>query len=235
MFKLSENYEIDRRILKCDYIRYSPAEISTINTANSQTYINIPREDSLISLLNSYLELIFDVLKAGSNNRYADTDDIRLTNLGAIALFSVYKLVTASSKHLEEITHAHFVSLIYKIVTSSKDSNDLSIGFDRNLGRRKNELSKNKNIKGKYHTRIYLKDFLGYAQDQEKATYGLGYRLIMTRNTDKAVLNKDNTVALGKNKINSLDWYVPHSTVDLEEYTKLMTQIKKILQHYFIM
>ena len=26
MFKLSENYEIDRRILKCDYIRYSPAE-----------------------------------------------------------------------------------------------------------------------------------------------------------------------------------------------------------------
>ena len=48
MFKLSENYEIDRRILKCDYIRYSPAEISTINTPNSQTYINIPREDSLI-------------------------------------------------------------------------------------------------------------------------------------------------------------------------------------------
>ena len=35
MFKLSENYETDRRILKCDYIRYSPAEKSTINTANS--------------------------------------------------------------------------------------------------------------------------------------------------------------------------------------------------------
>ena len=147
MFKLSENYEIDRRILKCDYIRYSPAEISTINTANSQTYNNIPREDSVISLLNSYLELNFDVLKAGSNDRYANTDDIRLTNLGAIALFSVYKLVTASSKHLEEITHAHFVSLIYKIVTSSKDSDDLSIDFDRNR-RRKNELSNNKNIKG---------------------------------------------------------------------------------------
>ena len=37
MFKLSENYEIDRRILKCDYIRYSPSEIFTINTPNSQT------------------------------------------------------------------------------------------------------------------------------------------------------------------------------------------------------
>ena len=50
MFKLSENYEIDKRILKCDCIRYSPAEISTINTANSPIYINILREDSVISL-----------------------------------------------------------------------------------------------------------------------------------------------------------------------------------------
>ena len=235
MFKLSENYEIDRRILKCDYIRYSPAEISTINTANSQTYINIPREDSVISLLNSYLELNFDVLKAGTNKIYADTDDIRLTNLGAIALFSVYKLVTASSKHLEEVAHAHFVSLIYKIVTSSKDSDDLSIGFDRNRGRRKNELTDNKNIKGKNHTRIHLKDILGYAENQEKATYGLGYRLILTRNTDNAVLNKDNAVANGRVKISSFDWYVPHYSVNLEEYTKLMTQIKKntpTLLHY---
>ena len=221
--------------MKCDYIRYSPAEISTINTANSQTYINIPREDSVISLLNSYLELNFDVLKAGSNDRYANTDDIRLTNLGAIALFSVYKLVTASSKHLEEITHAHFVSLIYNIVTSSKDSDDLSIGFDRDRGRRKNELTDNKNIKGKYHTRIYLKHILGYAENQEKSTYGLGYRLILTRKTDYAVLNKDNAVANGRVKINSLDWYVPHYTVNLEEYTKLMIQIKKntpTLLHY---
>ena len=235
MFKLSENYEIDRRILKCDYIRYSQSEISTINTPNSQVYINIPREDSLISLLNNYLELNFDVLHAANNNRYVDANDIRLTNLGAIALFSVYKLVTHSSKHLEEITHAHFVSLIYKLVTSSKDSDDLSIGFDRDRGRRKRELTNNKTIKGKYHTRIYLKDVFGYAEHQEKATYGLGYRLILTRNTDNAVLNKDNTVVLGRVKINSIDLYVPHYTVNLEEYSRLMTQIKKntpTLLHY---
>ena len=44
MFKLSEKYEIDRKILKCDYIRYSPSEISTINTPNSQIYISIHLE-----------------------------------------------------------------------------------------------------------------------------------------------------------------------------------------------
>ena len=86
MFKLSEKYVIDRKTLKCDYIRYSPSEISTINTPNSQIYINIPREDSVISLLNSYIEINFDVLKAAISNRYADADDIRLINLGPIAL-----------------------------------------------------------------------------------------------------------------------------------------------------
>ena len=177
MFKLSGNYEIDRRILKYDYLRYSPAEISTINTANSQIFINIPREDSVIPLLNSYIELNFDVLRDDNSNRYVDANDIRLVNLGPIALFGNYKLTTLSVKHLEEIGHAHIVSLMYKLLTSSKDSDDLSIRFDRNRGRRKNELTTNKKIKGKYHIRIYLKDVFGFAEHQEKGTYGLGYKL----------------------------------------------------------
>ena len=235
MIKLSENYEIDRKILKCDYIRYSPAAISTINTANSQIYINKPREDSVISLLNSYLELNFDVLQAATNKRYVDAKDIRFVNLGPIALFSNYNLTTSSGKHLEEISHAHIVSLMYKLLTSSKDGDDLSIGFDRNRGRRKNELSNNKSIKGKYHIRIYLKDFFGFAEHQQKKTYGLGYKFTLTRNTDNSVLNKDNAVGNGRVKINSLDWYVLHYNPNLEKYNRIMNQIKKIsptLLHY---
>ena len=148
MFKLNEKYVINRDILKCDYIRYSPSEISTINTANSQVYINIPREDSVISLLNSYLELNFDVLHAATNNRYVDGKDIRLVNLGPIALFNNYKLTTSSGKHLENIDHAHIVSLMYKLSTSSKRSDDLSIGFDQDRTRRRNALINNKTQKG---------------------------------------------------------------------------------------
>ena len=69
MLKLNENYEIGRRILKRDYICYAPAETSTINTAISQIYINIPREDSVISLLNSYLDLNFEVVKKADDSR----------------------------------------------------------------------------------------------------------------------------------------------------------------------
>ena len=112
MIKLNEKYEINRNNLKCDFIRYSPSEISTINTATSQIYINIPREDSVTSVLNSYLDLSFDVVHATTTNRYADGDDIRLVNLGPIALFSVYKLTTSSEKYLDDITHAHVVCLM---------------------------------------------------------------------------------------------------------------------------
>ena len=111
----------------------------------------------------------------------------------------------------------------------------MSIGFDRNRDKRKLELTNDKNIKGKYHIRIYLKDIFGFAEYQEKVTYGLGYKFTLTRNTDDAVLNKDNAVPNGKVKINSLDWYVPPYTPNLEEYNKLMNQIKKntpTLLHY---
>ena len=132
--------------------------MSTINTANNQIYINKPGEDSVISLLDSYLELIFDVLHSASGNRYVDGIDIRLVNLGLISLFSNYKLTTSSRKHLEEISHIHIVFFMYKLLTSSKDGDDLFIGFDRSRERRKSELTNNKTIKGRYHVRIYLKD-----------------------------------------------------------------------------
>ena len=225
MFKLGEKNQIDRRILKCDYIRYSPSEISTKNTANSQVYINIPREDSLISLLKSYLVLNFDVFNAANNNRYVDTDDIWLKNLAAIALFSNFKLTNNSGKHLENIDRAHIVSLLYKLLTSSRDSDDSSICFDRNRNRRKRELTNNKNVKKKYHIRIFLKDEFGFAEHQEKATYGLGYKLTLTRASESAVLNKTNATAIGRVKINSIEWYVPHYTASLKEQGKLMKQI----------
>ena len=88
MFKLNEKNEINRIVSKYDYIRYSPSEMEILNTADSRMYIKIPREDSVISLLNSHSDVNFDVIYAATINRYADKNDIRLVNLGPIALFS---------------------------------------------------------------------------------------------------------------------------------------------------
>ena len=82
----------------------------------------------------------------------------------------------------------------------------MSIGFDRSRDKRKRELLDNKTQKCKFHLRIYLKDVFGFAEYQETGTFGLSYRLILTRNTDNAVLNKDNATNNAKIVINGIEW-----------------------------
>ena len=103
---------------------------------------------------------------AASNHRRAGDNDITIVNLGPFALFSNYNLTTSSGKHLENISHAHVVSLMYKLITSVRDTDDSSFGFDRDRDRRQPELTENKTQKSKFHLRIMLKDFFGFAEHQ---------------------------------------------------------------------
>ena len=116
---------------------------------------------------------------------------------------------------------------MYKPKNTPKHAYDLSLGFDRDRGRRQGELTKNKNIKGKHHVRFILEDVFGFADYQEKATSGLGYKLTLTGNSDNAVLNKDNATNIGKIKINSIEWYEPHYTPSFDQQTVLSYQIVK--------
>ena len=114
---------------------------------------------------------------------------------------------------------------MYKLITSSKGSDDLSIGFDRDRERRQRALTNNKTQKDQYHVRFYLKDVFGFAGYQEKATYGLGYILTLTRNSDNAVLNKGNAIKNAKIEINAIEWYLPHYTPSMQQESILSKQI----------
>ena len=144
--------------------------------------------------------------------------------MGPIATFSNFKLTTSSGKHFEDISHAHLVSLIYKLITSSKGGDDLSIGFDRDQGRRQDELIDNKNVKGKFHLRILLKDVFGFGQHREKATYGLGYKRTLTRNKDEAAMQKAPGIADAGIKIDHIHWYVLHYTPSIQQQDILYKQ-----------
>ena len=61
---------------------------------------------------------------------------------------------------------------MYKLKTSARGSDDFSIGFDRDRGRRQRELLKNKNQKVKLRFTNMLRVFFGFGEHQEKATYG---------------------------------------------------------------
>ena len=124
---------------------------------------------------------------------------------------------------MEDFSHAHKVSLLYKLLTSSRSSADLSIGFDRDRGRRKDELARNKNIKIKNHLRIVLKDIFGFVEHQEKATYGLRYRLTLT-GKDDAVIDKAVGIADARIKIDLIHWYVRHYTPSIQQQSILSKQ-----------
>ena len=86
-----------------------------MNTPKNHVYITIPREDLVVSLLNSYFEINFEVIEKTDNSRYGDGNDIRLGNLSPFALFSNFELTTSIGKHLEDISHAHNVCLMSKL------------------------------------------------------------------------------------------------------------------------
>ena len=120
--------------------------------------------------MESYIDSLFEVVEKADNTRYANGNDIRSVNLGPIASFSYLKLTTGSGKHLEDISNAHIVFSLYKLLTLSRSIDVLSIGFGRYRERRQQELPNNKNIQGSCYVRVVLKDSLEYAEHQEKAT-----------------------------------------------------------------
>ena len=176
-------------------------------------------------MLNSYLELNFENVKRVDNSRYANGNDIQLVNLRSVALFSIVKLTTSSGKHLEDISRAHIVPLIYKLTYSAKDTNHLSFGFNRSRDTRRDELGSNKNIKGKYHLRIMLKYVFGFAEHQQKTTYGLGYKITPTRNKDEAVIDEAAGIADARTKADHIHWYVPHYTPSVQQQDIVFEQI----------
>ena len=70
-----------------------------------------------------------------------------------------------------------------------------------------------------------LKDVFGFAEHQEKGTYGLCYKLTLTRNKDEAVIDKVPGIAETQIKIDHIHWYVPHYTPSIEQQDILSKQI----------
>ena len=100
-------------------------------------------------MLNSYPNLIFEVIKRVDSSTYANVKYTRLINLGPIALFKSFKMETNSGKHLEDTSLVQLVSLLNKLTTSAKDSDDFFFGFHEYREQRKDELALKKSIKSK--------------------------------------------------------------------------------------
>ena len=72
-----------------------------------------------------------------------------------------------------------------------------------------------------------LKDVFGYAEYQEKATNGFGYKLTLTGNKDEAIVDKVAGTADARIEIDHTHWYIPHYTPSVQEQSILSNQILK--------
>ena len=80
-------------------------------------------------------------------------------------------------------------------------------------------------MKGKYHLRIMLNDNFGFAEHQEKITYGLGFNITLTKKKDEVVINKTVDVADARIKTDHTHWYVPLCLSSTQQQGKLCEKI----------
>ena len=66
---------------------------------------------------------------------------------------------SSSGKEIEETENAHVICLLYKLISSSRHSDDLSIALHRSFEARERQLSITQKTKGNYHVRIFCKMF----------------------------------------------------------------------------
>ena len=80
MFTSSPKNTVVRSNLKCVFhIPYTPPSMNPVNGKKNQSFIDLSREDSAVSLENSYLEIFFNVTdEATCHARYAFGDYIKL-------------------------------------------------------------------------------------------------------------------------------------------------------------
>ena len=69
-----------------------------------------------------------------------------------------------------------------------------------------------------------LKDIFDFTEHHEKSTYGLGYKLTLTRKKVDAVIDKIAGIADAKNKIDHIHRYVPQYTPSIQQQGILSKQ-----------
>ena len=129
-------------------------------------------------------------------------------------------MTSSSRKEMDENDNAHVNCLLYKLISGSRDNDDLSIGFQWSIKAREREMTNNKTITGKYHVRIYLNGFFSFAEYHDLCIYVLRYKLILNRGSDNHVMSHPagangaaNLALAGRIFIEDKSLYVPHNTL----------------------
>ena len=130
MFKLPDNYIVDRSILRCVYICYTPWTKLSANKKNVQLYYDLKRKDSVMFVEEYYVERESDKKRGVASEAFEDGKNLRFVNLCPIVLLSEYKLSTSTGNE-KTILILHLVCFLYISLSSSGVYENLYAGFFR--------------------------------------------------------------------------------------------------------
>ena len=128
-------------IINVCFFRFTPPSLYLGSGEKIQNFIDSFEENSAFSLKDSYLEIDFNVThRAVGQACCAVGDYIRLVDLVLSALFKDFRLTGNRGEEREEIDNAYISFLLNKLISNSKNSDDVSISFHRdNTSRGKND------------------------------------------------------------------------------------------------
>ena len=80
--------------------------------------------------------------------------------------------------------------------------------FVRGIFNRATALGTNKVSRSELHAKILIEDVFGFAENQVKATYGLGFEITMYRKIGSAILSRNAATPDSGATMHAINWFV---------------------------
>ena len=186
----------DESISEYEHLEYNPIAGTNLNDGGDFT-ITIELQDIFTQPSESFLLIEGELLK-NDGTRYANDDNITITNNGMMYLFKRIRYDLAE-KEIESVQNPGQVTTMLGLLKYPVDFSK-SIGLnqlwykdmgptadiDANSGFnvRQDYIIKSPNPKGVFSFRVPLKHIFGFCEDYNKIIYGLKQNLTLTRDND---------------------------------------------------
>ena len=245
----------DDSIDKYEDVEYEPVAGTNLNSSGADIRLTIETQDIFTHPSESFL-IIEGELKKNDNNRYADDDQIALTNNGMMHLFKRIRY-DLSGQEIENIMNVGQATtmlgllkypddfskskglnqLWYKDTTNTTIIDNANANFNAGFKIRHDYIITNSGPRGSFSFRIPLKHIFGFCGDYDKVVYGLKHNLTLTRNDDNEAIYRGANAAAGgaltagKVVLSKISWFMPHVTPadkDKMELYKIIERKEKI-------
>ena len=221
ILRITDPIVSDESISEYEHLEYNPIAGTNLNDGGDIT-ITIELQDIFTHPSESFLLIEGELLK-NDGTRYADADNITITNNGIMYLFKRIRYDLAEKeiesvqnpgqattmlgllKYPNDFSKSSGLNQLWYKGTAPNADTDLNSGFNV----RQNYIIKSPNPKGAFSFRVPLKHIFGFCEDYNKIIYRLNQTLTLTRDNDNNAIFRDAGVDAGKIRLDKISWYMP--------------------------